>query len=147
MTSLPSSRASSTIALPTPPAAALATSVAAPSLAQEIKISHQFKANADGRDLATRVFVEEATKRDPSLKFRIYPGSSLGIKPVAQLDEQPLGRLRPDPGDRLECTEIAVGDDVDERVHSRLGAVAPPDLAQLEERRRSLALHLGHRLP
>ncbi|MET0345278.1 MAG: TRAP transporter substrate-binding protein DctP [Casimicrobiaceae bacterium] len=74
-------------------AAALAAFAAAPSSAQEIKISHQFKANADGRDLATRVFVEEATKRDPSLKFRIYPGSSLGIKPVAQLDALQNGTL------------------------------------------------------
>jgi hypothetical protein len=55
-------------------------------LAQEIKISHQWKANADGRDLATRVFVKEVNARDPNLKFRIYPAQSLGIKPVAQLD-------------------------------------------------------------
>jgi len=79
--------------------AALAAVVAAgavasaPALAQEIKISHQWKANVDGRDLATRVFVEEVGKRDPSLKFRIYPAQSLGIKPVAQLDALQNGTL------------------------------------------------------
>jgi TRAP-type C4-dicarboxylate transport system substrate-binding protein len=70
-------------------AAAMTASVAA----QEIKISHQFKANADGRDLATREFVKEVTARDPSLKFRIYPAQSLGIKPVAQLDALQNGTL------------------------------------------------------
>ncbi len=64
-----------------------------PALAQEIKISHQWKANVDGRDRATRVFVEEVTKKDPSIKFRIYPAQSLGIKPVAQLDALQNGTL------------------------------------------------------
>jgi len=67
--------------------------IAVPALAQEIKISHQFKANTDGRDKATRVFVEEVNKKDPSLKFRIYPGSSLNIKPVAQFDALQAGTL------------------------------------------------------
>ena len=67
--------------------------IAVPALAQEIKISHQFKANTDGRDKATRVFVEEVNKKDPSLKFRIYPGSSLNIKPVAQFDALQSGTL------------------------------------------------------
>jgi len=61
--------------------------------AQEIKISHQWKANVDGRDKATRVFVKEVNKADPSLKFRIYPAQSLGIKPVAQLDALQNGTL------------------------------------------------------
>ena len=61
--------------------------------AQEIKISHQFKANTDARDRATRVFVEEVNKVDPSLKFRIFPGSSLNIKPLAQLDALQAGSL------------------------------------------------------
>jgi len=74
-------------------ALAVAALCAAPAVAQEIKISHQFKANADGRDLATRVFVDEVVKRDPSLKFRIYPAQSLGIKPVAQLDALQNGTL------------------------------------------------------
>ncbi len=61
--------------------------------AQEIKISHQFKANTDARDRATRVFVEEVNKVDQSLKFRIFPGSSLNIKPLAQLDALQAGSL------------------------------------------------------
>ena len=61
--------------------------------AQEIKISHQFKANADGRDLAARVFVDEVTRHDKSIKFRIFPSSSLGIKPVAQFDALQNGTL------------------------------------------------------
>jgi TRAP-type C4-dicarboxylate transport system substrate-binding protein len=61
--------------------------------AQEIKISHQWKANVDGRDRAARVFVKEVEKADPSLKFRIYPAQSLGIKPVAQLDALQNGTL------------------------------------------------------
>jgi len=68
-------------------------SALAPVSAQEIKISHQFKANADGRDLATRVFVKEVNARDPSLKFRIYPAQSLGIKPIAQFDALQNGTL------------------------------------------------------
>ena len=67
--------------------------LALPVAAQEIKISHQFKANTDGRDKATRLFVAEVGKRDKSLKFRIYPGSSLNIKPVAQLDALQAGTL------------------------------------------------------
>ncbi len=87
-------KASSHFAAAIAVAAALGTGVAAvPASAQELKISHQFKANADGRDLATRVFVEEVTKRDKNIKFRIYPGSSLGIKPVAQFDALQNGTL------------------------------------------------------
>jgi TRAP-type C4-dicarboxylate transport system substrate-binding protein len=67
--------------------------VCATAAAQEIKISHQFKANSDARDTATRVFVKEVNARDPSLKFRIYPAQSLGIKPVAQLDALQNGTL------------------------------------------------------
>jgi TRAP-type transport system periplasmic protein len=63
------------------------------AVAQEIKISHQWKANSDGRDVAARLFIEEVNKKDPSLKFRIYPSSSLGIKPVAQLDALQNGTL------------------------------------------------------
>ncbi|MEO7743027.1 MAG: TRAP transporter substrate-binding protein DctP [Usitatibacter sp.] len=70
-----------------------ATLVAAPLAAQEIKISHQFKANTDARDKATRLFVEEVGKKDKNLKFRIYPGSSLNIKPAAQFDALQSGTL------------------------------------------------------
>lgn len=73
---------------------ALAVATTVPVVqAQEIKISHQFRANVDGRDRAARLFVDEVTKRDPGIKFRVYPGQSLGIKPVAQLDALQNGTL------------------------------------------------------
>ncbi len=65
----------------------------ASALAQEIKISHQWKANSDARDKAARVFIQEVNKKDPNIKFRIYPSQSLGIKPVAQLDALQNGTL------------------------------------------------------
>jgi TRAP-type transport system periplasmic protein len=77
-------------------AALAATAVLALPLsaaAQEMKISHQFKANSDARDKATRIFVQEVNKKDAGLKFRIYPGSSLNIKPVAQFDALQAGTL------------------------------------------------------
>mgnify|MGYP001050774728 FL=1 len=74
-------------------ALAVAAIASAGALAQELKISHQFKANVDGRDRAARVFVEEVTRQDPGIKFRIYPAQSLGIKPVAQLDALQNGTL------------------------------------------------------
>jgi TRAP-type C4-dicarboxylate transport system substrate-binding protein len=76
-------------------AAALAVSIVSLSAAhaQEIKISHQWKANVDGRDRAARLFVQEVNKQDPGIKFRIYPAQSLGIKPVAQLDALQNGTL------------------------------------------------------
>ena len=62
-------------------AAALVVSVVSlgASHAQEIKISHQWKANVDGRDRAARLFVQEVNKQDPGIKFRIYPAQSLGM--------------------------------------------------------------------
>jgi TRAP-type transport system periplasmic protein len=51
------------------------------ALAQELKISHQWTEGVDGRDRATRVFVQEVESRTEGLKFRIYPKSSLNIKP------------------------------------------------------------------
>ena len=51
-------------------------------LAQEIKISHQWAEGIDGRDRATRVFVQEVVARTTGLNFRIYPNSSLQIKPA-----------------------------------------------------------------
>lgn len=74
-------------------AAAISLAFAAGVTAQEIKISHQFKANTDGRDQATRVFVKEVNAADPKINFRIYPALSLGIKPVAQLDALQNGTL------------------------------------------------------
>jgi TRAP-type C4-dicarboxylate transport system substrate-binding protein len=77
-------------------AAAFAFGLAAPlaaAKAQEIKISHQWRQNADARDLATRRFVEAVNKRDASLKFRIYPNRSLIADPVAQMDAMQNGSL------------------------------------------------------
>ncbi len=73
--------------------AAAACFVSSAALAVEIKISHQWKANVDGRDRAARVFTAEVTRQDPSIKFRIYPAQSLGIKPVGQLDALQNGTL------------------------------------------------------
>lgn len=72
----------STIALAAIMLASLA--MAAPAAAADIKISHQFK-QGDGRDEAARVFVREVTKKDSSVKFRIYPGRSLISAPIEQL--------------------------------------------------------------
>ena len=51
------------------------------ALGQEIKISHQWAEGTDGRDRAARVFVQEVQARTNGLTFRIYPNSSLKIKP------------------------------------------------------------------
>ena len=48
---------------------------------QELRISHQWAEGTDGRDRAARVFVQEAESRARGLTFRIYPKSSLNIKP------------------------------------------------------------------
>ena len=49
--------------------------------AQEIRISHQWAEHTDARDRAARIFVQEVEKRTRELSFRIYPNSSLNIKP------------------------------------------------------------------
>jgi TRAP-type transport system periplasmic protein len=49
--------------------------------AQEIRISHQWAEQADARDRAARVFVGEVEKRTRELSLRVYPSSSLNIKP------------------------------------------------------------------
>jgi TRAP-type C4-dicarboxylate transport system substrate-binding protein len=54
--------------------------------ALDLKISHQWKQGTDSRDTAARQFVKEVTSKDPSIKFRIYPGASLIANPVHQLD-------------------------------------------------------------
>ncbi|HST11082.1 MAG TPA: TRAP transporter substrate-binding protein DctP [Terriglobales bacterium] len=53
---------------------------------QELKISHQWAEGTDGRDRASRVFVQEAESRAKGLKFRIYPKSSLNIQPAELLN-------------------------------------------------------------
>jgi len=62
--------------------ASLAFSTAA--AAKDIKISHQFK-QGDARDDATRLFVAQVVKRDPGLKFRVFPNRSLIAAPFEQL--------------------------------------------------------------
>src|SRR6266581_4615952 len=61
--------------------------------AQELKISHQFKADVDARDRAARMLVAETLKRAPHLKLSVHPDSSLKIKPVEQLDAMAAGSL------------------------------------------------------
>lgn len=75
-------------------AAVAATLVTMPATqAQTIKISHQWRAETDARDKATRIFVEAVKKRAPGLNFRIYPSRSLIQDPVAQFDAMQSGAL------------------------------------------------------
>lgn len=69
--------------------AVVATAVfaaALPAFAQEFKLTHQWKQGADSRDAGARAFAKDVTSKDPSLKFRIYPGASLISNPIKQLD-------------------------------------------------------------
>ncbi|MFH1553411.1 MAG: TRAP transporter substrate-binding protein DctP [Pseudomonadota bacterium] len=59
----------------------------------ELKLTHQWKQGTDGRDRAAREFVKEVQKRDPSIKFRIYPGSSLISNPIQQVDALQQGTI------------------------------------------------------
>ena len=54
--------------------------------AQEFKLTHQWKQGTDGRDLAAREFIKEVNKKDPAIKFRVYPGASLISNPLKQID-------------------------------------------------------------
>ena len=65
---------------------ALLAAASGGALAQELRISHQWTAGVDGRDRAARLFAQEAESRTTGLKFRIYPSSSLNIKPPDLLD-------------------------------------------------------------
>ena len=55
-----------------------------PVTARELKISHQWAAEADARDRATRVFVKEVLARSPGTSFQIYPQLQLKMKAEAQ---------------------------------------------------------------
>lgn len=68
-----------------------ATAASAETL--ELKLTHQWKQGTDGRDRAARLFVKEVQKRDPSIKFRIYPGSSLISNPIQQVDALQQGSI------------------------------------------------------
>jgi TRAP-type C4-dicarboxylate transport system substrate-binding protein len=50
--------------------------------AQEIRISHQWAETADGRDRAVRLFAQEVEARTKGLKLRVFPHSSLKIRPT-----------------------------------------------------------------
>lgn len=67
-------------------AAALLCSALGNVQAQEFKLTHQWKQGTDSRDAAARQFAKEVTSKDPSMKFRIYPGASLISNPLKQLD-------------------------------------------------------------
>jgi TRAP-type C4-dicarboxylate transport system substrate-binding protein len=69
--------------------------VAGPAHAQvqDIRITHEFPANLDSRDRATRVFIEEALKRAPHLKFSLYPASGLGIRAADYFPAMASGEL------------------------------------------------------
>ncbi len=76
--------------------AACALVVAAPTVAAEpvtLKISHQFPANTDFRDVITRKFAKEVEARtNGQIKFQIYPGASL-FKATQQFDALANGSL------------------------------------------------------
>jgi TRAP-type C4-dicarboxylate transport system substrate-binding protein len=76
-------------------AAASSLLITGPVAAQavEMRASHQWKQGTDARDRALRILIDEAVKRSPELKVRIYPGLSLNIKTVAQYDALQSGSL------------------------------------------------------
>jgi TRAP-type C4-dicarboxylate transport system substrate-binding protein len=76
-------------------AAASSLLITGPVAAQavEMRASHQWKQGTDARDRALRILINEAVKRSPELKVRIYPGLSLNIKTVAQYDALQSGSL------------------------------------------------------
>ncbi len=58
-----------------------------------LKISHQFPAHTDFRDVLARKFAQEVEKEtNGALKFQIYPGASL-FKPKQQFDAMANGSL------------------------------------------------------
>jgi TRAP-type C4-dicarboxylate transport system substrate-binding protein len=61
--------------------------------AQDLSISHEFRADVDARDRAAQLFIDEALKRAPHLKLSLHPDSSLKIKPIEQLDAMQSGKL------------------------------------------------------
>jgi TRAP-type C4-dicarboxylate transport system substrate-binding protein len=63
------------------------------AVAQEIRISHQWAERTDARDRAARIFAEEAEMRVKGVRFRVYPNSSLKIKPHDLLDALRNGKL------------------------------------------------------
>lgn len=60
--------------------------------ADTLKLTHQWP-QGDGRDKGARHFIKEVVKRDPSFKFRIYPGASLISSPTKQIDALANGSI------------------------------------------------------
>jgi TRAP-type C4-dicarboxylate transport system substrate-binding protein len=71
---------------------AAAVSLGSAHAAGPLKLTHQWP-QGDGRDKGARNFVDEVAKRDPSLKFRIYPGASLISNPLKQIDALASGSI------------------------------------------------------
>ncbi len=61
--------------------------------AGELRLSHQWTANQDARDVAARVFAEELQKRLPQQRVTIHSSSSLVANPVEQYDAMLDGRI------------------------------------------------------
>ena len=76
-----------------PALATTALLVATSTHATELRLSHQWSANKDARDIAARVFAEEVQKRVPGTKITIHPQSTLIANPVAQYDAMLDGRI------------------------------------------------------
>jgi TRAP-type C4-dicarboxylate transport system substrate-binding protein len=72
--------------------AAAALNMGGAHAAGPLKLTHQWP-QGDGRDKGARAFVDEVVKRDPSLKFRIYPGASLISNPLKQVDALASGSV------------------------------------------------------
>ena len=73
--------------------AALGCMAAAPLRASELRLSHQWRANADARDIAARVFATELRKRLPDKTIAIHASSTLIANPVDQYDAMLDGRI------------------------------------------------------
>lgn len=73
--------------------AVLATMAGAAAQPVELRVSHQWQQGADARDRALRIFVDEAKKHAPDIRFRIHPKLSLNIKAPAQYDALQSGTL------------------------------------------------------
>ena len=64
-----------------------------PALARDLKISHQWPAEADARDRATRVFIKEVQARLPGTLFQVFPQLSLKLKAEEQFAALQSGQV------------------------------------------------------
>ena len=65
----------------------------APTVAQELHVSHQFHAQDDSRGRAAQVFAAEVMRRSPELKIVIHPQLSMGLTRDEQLEALQSGAL------------------------------------------------------